>query len=210
MATTNPEDQLAAAAMRSGSGDAVANLPACMIEDGIQKYVLIRVGDRHLVRGMTSAAYHRDAAKPTVDKLRGLGASYEVLGVRCLVLLKHIRRRVDASQSTTPRKPSRSMASATGSRGPTASPSTTWPPPSSRPTTRRGQFRRATRVTNTAGRRRGAGRGSRSWPGRAARRSRRPACRAFSARRARLGSGGAAASRRSRAGRPQRRSARLS
>lgn len=80
--TTNAQDQAEAAAMRSGSGSEsrVGGLTSCQIEDGKQKYVLIRVGDRHLVRGAVSAAYHRDAARPTVERLRAAGVDYEILG----------------------------------------------------------------------------------------------------------------------------------
>ncbi|KAJ8614429.1 hypothetical protein CTAYLR_000765 [Chrysophaeum taylorii] len=80
--TTNAQDQAEAAAMRKGEGrgGTIAGLPPCAIEDGLQKYVLIQVGEGHLVRGAVSAAYHRDAAQPCVEQLSALGVDYEVLG----------------------------------------------------------------------------------------------------------------------------------
>lgn len=81
MATTNPEERAEAAKMRAASGSSTADaMPTVDIEMGVQKYVLIRAGDRHLVRGAVRAAYHKDAARPCVDQLRANGVPYEVLG----------------------------------------------------------------------------------------------------------------------------------
>lgn len=89
-ATTNALDQAEAAAMRSatggaasvsvGSSDAPLELPECVIEDGLQKYVLIHLPDegKHLVRGAVSATYHRDAARSTVEQLSG--TTYDIVG----------------------------------------------------------------------------------------------------------------------------------
>lgn len=85
--TTNADDKARAAAMRSGRGDSgCAALPECLIEEGRQKYVLIRAGDRHLVRGAVAASYHRDAAEPTIAQLRAAGVAYEVVGGGRIVL----------------------------------------------------------------------------------------------------------------------------
>lgn len=83
-ATTNALDQAEAAAMRSAAGgkclSGAQQLPECIVEPGLQKYVLIHLvdEDRHLVRGAVSAAYHRDAARPTVEQLSG--TSYDIIG----------------------------------------------------------------------------------------------------------------------------------
>eukprot|EP00038_Savillea_parva_P027111 m.57615 g.57615 ORF g.57615 m.57615 type:complete len:203 (+) comp7776_c0_seq2:379-987(+) len=100
---TTPEERAAAAAMRSSQGGAHAatevsknddnphgvnvmkDLPAVDIGVGRFKYVLIEVAapdgrKRHLVRGVPGAAYHMDAARPTVDILEAARARYTVLG----------------------------------------------------------------------------------------------------------------------------------
>jgi len=85
MATTTAEERAEAAAMKRGatgsvSSAAALDLPSVVLEMGVQKYVLIRAGDQHFVRGSLAAAYHKDAARPTVNELRTRGVDYEVLG----------------------------------------------------------------------------------------------------------------------------------
>jgi len=84
MATTTPEERAEAAEMRCGAGAtsnaALAAMQSVDIEFGVQKYVLIRAGDRHLVRGRLDAAYHKDAAAPCVAQLQAHGIDYAVLG----------------------------------------------------------------------------------------------------------------------------------
>eukprot|EP00754_Rhynchopus_humris_P051685 Rhum_TRINITY_DN9683_c0_g3::Rhum_TRINITY_DN9683_c0_g3_i1::g.34641::m.34641/K01112/PHPT1; phosphohistidine phosphatase len=86
--TTNSDDLAQANAMRSAAGTSAAcesdSLPACEIENGVQKYVLIEVGRgssvRHLVRGKVSASYHKDAARAAVNDLQDMMVPYKVLG----------------------------------------------------------------------------------------------------------------------------------
>uniref|UniRef100_A0A7S3NK79 14 kDa phosphohistidine phosphatase n=1 Tax=Aureoumbra lagunensis TaxID=44058 RepID=A0A7S3NK79_9STRA len=84
MATTTREERAQAAAMRSTSGDQggenLDTINSVEIDMSLQKYVLIRAGNRHLVRGTSSAIYHKDAAGPCVAQLRSLGIDYNVLG----------------------------------------------------------------------------------------------------------------------------------
>lgn len=96
MPDTTPEERAAAAAMRTSEGArggdsaceaaaVVDELDAVEIGVGRFKYVLIEVATtkgeaRHLVRGVPGAAYHMDAARPTISKLEEARASYTVLG----------------------------------------------------------------------------------------------------------------------------------
>jgi hypothetical protein len=84
MATTTAEEKKKAAHLRMGVGTNSVELPAVLIEHGVQKYVLIEVTGTeapiYLVRGKCSAAYHKDAARSTLDQLRVAGAGYHVLG----------------------------------------------------------------------------------------------------------------------------------
>eukprot|EP01134_Creolimax_fragrantissima_P005246 CFRG5246T1 len=56
------------------------------IDEGRQKYVLIKVTDeklmesKYLVRGKKGASYHADVARPVVESLAALGLSTEVTG----------------------------------------------------------------------------------------------------------------------------------
>ena len=87
-ATTTAEERAEAAAMRSGGSDAVGSggggptsptdpdLPPVLIDaEGTFKYVLISATPpgggsvQHLVRGDLRAAYHKDAARPTIRLL---------------------------------------------------------------------------------------------------------------------------------------------
>lgn len=83
--TTTPEERAAAAALRTSEGaaapaPATAAVEACVLGQGIQKYVLVQAGDRYFVRGDPRAAYHKDAALPLINELRNLGVAHEVLG----------------------------------------------------------------------------------------------------------------------------------
>mmetsp|Transcript_25078 Transcript_25078/g.78235 ORF Transcript_25078/g.78235 Transcript_25078/m.78235 type:complete len:185 (-) Transcript_25078:16-570(-) len=77
-----------AAASRANRGSSRAAAPApataaveaCVLGQGIQKYVLVQAGDRYFVRGDPRAAYHKDAALPLINELRNLGVAHEVLG----------------------------------------------------------------------------------------------------------------------------------
>lgn len=97
--TTTAAERAEAAAMRHGGGAAaepgasppaaspttfVDTLPSVFVPEGTWKYVLIRAegvdGPKHLVRGRRGAAYHMDAASPTVQALEEHGCTFEVLG----------------------------------------------------------------------------------------------------------------------------------
>lgn len=95
--TTTPEERAQAAMMRTSNvvitehennrSDHYAlirKLREVEIGEGTFKYVLIRVegqdGPKHLVRGVVGAAYHMDSARPTVELLERIGATYTVLG----------------------------------------------------------------------------------------------------------------------------------
>mmetsp|Transcript_55909 Transcript_55909/g.76294 ORF Transcript_55909/g.76294 Transcript_55909/m.76294 type:complete len:134 (+) Transcript_55909:165-566(+) len=80
---TNAEERAEAAAMRGRQSAQSPSLepnvqelfPAVQIDEGVFKYVLIKVQDRimgssFLVRGCAGAKYHKDVARPTVEALQ--------------------------------------------------------------------------------------------------------------------------------------------
>mmetsp|Transcript_2472 Transcript_2472/g.9004 ORF Transcript_2472/g.9004 Transcript_2472/m.9004 type:complete len:159 (+) Transcript_2472:1-477(+) len=83
-ATTTAEERAEAAAMRSGGSGAAragsAAVARCSLEEGIQKYVVVEAAGLHYVSGVCAADYHKDAARPLLDKLNAAGLSYTVLG----------------------------------------------------------------------------------------------------------------------------------
>ena len=89
-ATTNSAERAEAADMRSGGGSSESHsfkgcfLAPALIDEGTQKYVLIRAeydGNVNLlVRGNARAEYHKDAARRTVSELQAASIRYEILG----------------------------------------------------------------------------------------------------------------------------------
>lgn len=82
--TTTVEEREEARAMRAGGAGGAsavaADVEGCAIDEGVQKYVLVRAGDRYFVRGNAAASYHKDAARPLVEDLRLRDVAHEVLG----------------------------------------------------------------------------------------------------------------------------------
>ncbi|KAJ9467770.1 hypothetical protein DIPPA_27962 [Diplonema papillatum] len=82
--TTTAEERAEAAKMREGGASSgaggIEGMPAVELGHGVQKYVLIKAGGQHLVRGNPMADYHKDAAAGAVYELRKRGVSFEVLG----------------------------------------------------------------------------------------------------------------------------------
>ena len=90
--TTNEADQRAAKETRDAGASGkkttlenIADVPRAEIDDGLQKYVLVKVQDEGgkdhwFVRGNCGAAYHNDAATPLVRLLEDKGVYYDVVG----------------------------------------------------------------------------------------------------------------------------------
>lgn len=90
--TTSAADQRAAQQTRDAGASGqkttlenIQDIPKVEIDEGRQKYVLVKVQDEDgkdhwFVRGNCGAAYHNDAATPLVRLLEGKGVHYEVVG----------------------------------------------------------------------------------------------------------------------------------